>query len=384
MKAQPAVTRREFLRTTGISGLGLAAAGWAGPAFAVQPARAISPGDRVLVVIQLSGGNDGLNTLVPFADGAYYSARPVIAIQPRHVLKLGAGRYQGCLGFHPGLRPLMGLWESGRMAVINGVGYPNSNRSHFRSLEVWHTATENRGVEDGGWIGRSFDSSRPALAVSVGWEAPPALKGSGITGVHLREPAAVFHAEENAGEVAQAALEKTRALLRRAGRGGATYPDTRFAAGLKQIAALVDGGLGARVYHHDITGFDTHASQPAAHGRLWSEVSGGLRSFFADLEARGLADRVVVVGFSEFGRRVAENGSCGTDHGAAGPMFVWGGPVRGGVYGELPSLTDLDDGDLKCTTDFRSVYATLLDGWLGADSKAVFGREFSKLPFLAA
>jgi uncharacterized protein (DUF1501 family) len=378
MKSQAALSRREFLRTTGISGLGLAAAGWA------APARAASPGDRVLVVIQLSGGNDGLNTLVPFADDAYYNARPVIAIQPRHVLKLGAGRCQDYLGFHPAMRPLMGLWESGRMAVINGVGYPGPNRSHFRSLEVWHTAAETGHVDDGGWLGRSFDRSRPALAVSVGWETPPALQGQGIAGVHLHEPATVFHAEEKAGEMARAALEKTRALLQYAGPAAAAYPGTRFASGLKQIAALVDGGLGARVYHHDLTGFDTHSSQPVAHARLWAEVSEGLRAFFTDLEARGLADRVVVAGYSEFGRRVAENGLGGTDHGAAGPMFVWGRPVRGGIYGGLPSLTDLDEGDLKCTTDFRRVYATLLDGWLDADHPAVLGREFSKLPFLAA
>lgn len=377
MKSQPALSRREFLRTTGISGLGLAAAGWA------MPARAVSPADRVLVFIQLSGGNDGLNTLVPFADPAYYSARPVIAIQPRHVLSPGTGRQEG-LGFHPAMRPLMGLWESGRMAVIHGVGYPNPNRSHFRSLEVWHSATENHGMDEGGWVGRCFDRHRPSLAVSVGWEAPASLKGPGLAGVHLHEPASVFHAEEGADEVAQAALEKTRDLLRNPGRAGAVYPDTRFASGLKQIAALVDGGLGARVYHHDITGFDTHSSQPVAHARLWSEVSQGLRAFFTDLEARGLADRVVAVGYSEFGRRVAENGLCGTDHGAAGPMFVWGKPVRGGMYGELPSLTNLDDGDLKCTTDFRSVYATLLDRWLDADHAAVLGREYSRLPFLAA
>ena len=378
MKSQSALTRREFLRTTAASGLGLAATGWA------MPARAVSPDDRVLVVIQLSGGNDGLNTLVPFANDAYYSARPVIAIQPRQVLGLGVRGPREVLGFHPAMRPLMGLWESGRMAVINGVGYPNSNRSHFRSLEVWHSATETHGVDESGWIGRCFDPGRPAVAVSVGWEAPPALKGPGIAGVHLSKPAALFHGSDHAGDAAQAALEKTRALLRSAGRAGAAYPDTRFASGLGQIAALVDGGLGARVYHHDITGFDTHSSQPATHGRLWGEVSQGLRAFFADLEARGLAGRVVVVGYSEFGRRVAENGLCGTDHGAAGPMFVWGGPVRGGVYGESPSLTDLDDGDLKCTTDFRSVYATLLDGWLGADHTAVLGRGFAKLPFLAA
>ncbi len=372
MKSQPALSRREFLRTTG---LGLAAAGWA------LPARAVAPADRVLVVLQLSGGNDGLNTLVPFTDPAYYAARPVIAIQPRHVLGLGAGAQDG-LGFHPALRPLMGLWESGHMAVIHGAGYPNPNRSHFRSLEVWHSATENNGVDESGWIGRCFDPGRPSLAVSIGWEAPAAFKGPGIAGVHLHAPATGFHAD--AGEQAQAALEKTRALLQDAGRPGAAYPESRFASGLKQIAALMDGGLGARVYHHDITGFDTHSSQPVAHARLWSDLSLGLRAFFADLQARGLADRVVVAAYSEFGRRVAENGLGGTDHGAAGPMFVWGKPVRGGLYGERPSLTNLDDGDLKCTTDFRSVYATLLDRWLDADHATVLGRAYSKLPFLAA
>jgi uncharacterized protein (DUF1501 family) len=368
MKSQATLTRREFLQATGVAAAGLAA----------RPARAASPRDRVLVVIQLSGGNDGLNTVVPFRDAAYYSARPVIAVQPRHVLTLGADRP----GFHPSLRPLMGLWESGRMAVINGVGCPNADRSHFRALEMWHTAAE-AGEETCGWISRCFDGRKPALGVSVGMEAPQALKGRGMTGIHLSENPAMFQAEGDAGEVAQAALEKSCDLLRRAGSSGAEYPGTRFATGLKRIAALIDGNLGARVYHHDITGFDTHANEPVTHARLWTEVSEGLRAFFADLEARGLGGRVMAMGFSEFGRRVAENGAFGTDHGAASPMFLWGGPVRGGFYGELPNLTDLDFGDLKCTTDFRSVYATVLDGWLGRNHVAVLGREFSTLPLVA-
>ncbi|MFZ2639959.1 MAG: DUF1501 domain-containing protein [Verrucomicrobiia bacterium] len=377
MKSKPMLTRREFLRTTG-----LAAAGLGASSLAARTASAVSPSDRVLIVIQLSGGNDGLNTVVPFRDAAYYSSRPVIAIQPRHVLPLGIGAHQDRLGFHPSLRPLMGLWESGHMAVINGVGSPNADRSHFRALEMWHTAAES-GEETCGWISRCFDSRPPAIGVSVGTEAPQSLKGRGMAGIHLLGNPAAFRAEGDAGEVAQAAMEKSRDLLRGAGSSGAKYPNTRFAAGLKRIAALIDGGLGARVYHHDITGFDTHANEPATHGRLWTEVSEGLRAFFADLESRGLDNRVVMMGFSEFGRRVAENGSCGTDHGAASPMFIWGRPVRGGIYGEAPNLAELDFGDLKCTTDFRSVYATVLDDWLGANHLAVLGREFSKLPLVA-
>jgi len=378
MKSQPTLTRREFLRTTG-----LAAAGWTASSLATRTARAASPRDRILVVIQLSGGNDGLNTVVPFRDVAYYNARPAIAIQPGHVLKLGGSRYADRLGFHPSLRPLMGLWESGHMAVINGVSCPNADRSHFRALEMWHTAAE-AGEETCGWIGRCFDGNPPTLGVSVGMEAPQALKGHGMAGIHLLENPAAFQSEGNAGEVAQAALDKTRDLLRHAGPSGAKYPNTRFAAGLKRIAALIDGELGARVYHHDITGFDTHANEPATHGRLWAEVSEGLRAFFNDLEERGLGERVMAMGFSEFGRRVAENGSCGTDHGAASPMFIWGRPVCGGIYGEPPNLSDLDFGDLKCTTDFRSVYATVLDRWLGANPRWVLGREFPKLPFVVA
>ena len=377
MRSQPMLTRRDFLRTTG-----LAAAGLSASSLAARTARAISPCDRVLVVIQLSGGNDGLNTVVPFRDAAYYSARPVIAVQPRHVLPLGAGAHQDGLGFHPSLRPLMGLWESGHMAVVNGAGCPNADRSHFRALEMWHTAAE-AGEETCGWISRCFDNHLPAIGVSVGVEAPQALKGRGMAGIHLLENQTTFRTEGDAGEVAQAAMEKSRDLLRCAGPSGAKYPNTRFAAGLKRVATLIDGGLGARVYHHDITGFDTHANEPATHGRLWTEVSEGLRAFFTDLESHGLDDRVVVMGFSEFGRRVAENGSCGTDHGAASPMFIWGKPVRGGIYGEAPNLAELDFGDLKCTMDFRSVYATVVDDWLGANHRVVLGREFSKLPLVA-
>jgi uncharacterized protein (DUF1501 family) len=373
MKSQATLTRREFLRTTGTA---------AGLATAALSARAAVPRDRVLVVLQLSGGNDGLNTVVPFRDAAYYRARPVIAVRPRHVLTLGGAGTDG-LGFHPSLRPLMGLWESGHMAVINGAGVPNADRSHYRALEMWQTALEGGEAGSSGWIGRGFGGGAPVLGVSVGLEAPQALNGRGMAGIHLHEGCGACQTEGDAGEMARAALEKSRALLRRAGPGGAAYPATRFAAGLRRIATLMDGGLGARVYHHDITGFDTHANQPLTHARLWTEVSEGLRAFFGDLEARGLADRVMVMSVSEFGRRVAENGCCGTDHGAASAMFVWGRPVRGGVYGAQPDLGDLDFGDLRVTTDFRRVYATMLDGWLGADSLAALGREYAKLSFVA-
>ncbi len=359
MKQTSTLTRRDFLRTTG---LGLAAASFGAPPLLAQP----SKGERVLVVLELSGGNDGLNTVVPFADDAYHRERPTLAIKPADVLK-GSGHF----GFNKGLRPLMPLWDDGRMAVVNGVGYPEPNRSHFRSMEVWQTASDAGAPEPRGWLGRCFDHAcpdcgRPELAVSVAREVPRAVTGRGGVGV-----------------VADGASENIRAALARGRVNGAAYPDTAYGQGLARIAAMIGGDLEARVYCHEICGFDTHADQAPNHARLWSETSAGLAAFFRDLERRGAAERVLVMAFSEFGRRVTENGSGGCDHGAAGPVFLWGRPVRGGLHGAMPSLTDLDGGDLKMTVDFRSVYATVLEGWMGVKPAHVLGREFPKLSLLA-
>lgn len=359
MNHTPTLTRRDFLRTAGV---GLAAASAGAPSLSAWPSRE----DRVLVVLELSGGNDGLNTVVPIADDAYHRLRPTLAIKPAETLKVGDGA-----GFHKGLRALMTLWERGQMAVVNGAGYPAPNRSHFRSMEIWQTASDAGVAEPRGWLGRYFDHAcpdcgRPELAVSVTREVPRAIMGRGGVGVT---------ADSGAGKI-RAALERGRA-------NSAAYPDTAYGHGLARIAALIGGGLDARVYCHEICGFDTHASQLANHARTWIETSAGLAAFFRDLERRGAADRVLVMAFSEFGRRAVENGAGGCDHGAAGPMFLWGRPVRGGMHGESPALADLDGGDLKMTVDFRSVYATVLDDWLGVKPGHVLGREFPKLGLLA-
>jgi uncharacterized protein (DUF1501 family) len=389
MKPQPVLSRREFLRNSTVTGLGLATASATVPSFIARAALApaLPPReDRVLVVLQLSGGNDGLNTVVPFGDDAYYRERPVIGIKPGNVLRVG-GRYGDYLGFNPALKALMGLWENGQMAVINGVGYPNPNRSHFRSMEIWHTAADADRVEEIGWIGRYFDNAcpgaaAPELALNLSQDMPQAMKGQGGIGVNLEEPADSLDFLSRTPMNAQVVPDKVRELAARARSSPANYPDTRFASGLQTIATMVAGGLGTRIYYHELSGFDTHANEPATHTRLWTELSEGLRAFFADLEHRGIADRVLVMSFSEFGRRVAENGSQGTDHGAAAPLFVWGRHVRGGIHGSHPSLTDLDHGDLKWTVDFRSVYATVLDRWIGASHKLVLGRQFPSLPFV--
>ncbi|MBI5396256.1 MAG: DUF1501 domain-containing protein [Verrucomicrobia bacterium] len=359
MKRTSTLTRRDFLRTTS---LGLAAASVGAPSLLARPSR----GERALVVLELSGGNDGLNTIVPFGDDAYYRERPTLAIKPADVLKIGDR-----LGFNASLKPLMPLWDGGQMAVVNGVGYPNPNRSHFRSMEIWHTAADADATEPHGWLGRYFDHAcpecgTPELAVSVAREVPHAITGRAGVGVAV-----------------DGASEKIGAALARGRVNGAAYPDTTFGHGLAQIAAMVGGGLDARVYCHEICGFDTHANQLPNHARLWNETGAGLAAFFRDLERRGAAERVLVMAFSEFGRRVTENGSDGCDHGAAGPVFLWGRPVRGGLHGVMPGLTDLDGGDLKMTVDFRGVYATVLEGWMGVKPAHVLGREFPKLAVLA-
>jgi uncharacterized protein (DUF1501 family) len=337
-------SRRQLLQ----AGLGSAAALALGHSlpnltFATPPLT----GDNILVVIQLSGGNDGLNTIIPTRSDEYRMARPDIAVTA------GWHRLTDDLAFNPGLKAFKELFDQGRLAVINGCGYPRPSRSHFRSLEIWHTA-------------------EPAKAKPDGW-----LAGAGVKAVNIgpRLPQALVSCEA-AARCAQSIEDF----------GGRPYlTDASYAPGLgKQlelIARLIDAGTDTRVFYCQLTGFDTHANQLGQHQNQLTQLSEAVAAFQGDLSAKGNADRVAVMCFSEFGRRVVQNSSGGTDHGTAGPMFVVGDKVNGGVYGAHPSLADLDDGDLKYTTDFRRVYATVLDKWLDVSSPDVLGNRFEPLAF---
>jgi len=416
------MTRREFVK----KGLTMVAVGWTAPSFLTRTALAMHdpwdvaqvssrpgvPEDRILVVVQMGGGNDGLNTVIPVGDDAYYRARPTLAVPPKEVLQI-----TDALGLHPALARVKPLYDRGAMAIVQGVGYPNPSRSHFKSMEIWQTADPEGRVVRYGWIGRYFDSrcpgcAQPTVGVNVGPVMPLAMQAESGVGVSLETPEAFQWMPAREGIGAQEEQELFRLLnapapnepgaidfLRhtamnayvssgqvrtavRAYRGGVDYPDTRFAASLRLIAQMIAGGLPTRVYYANLSGFDTHAAQRGTHERLLEQLAGGVAAFYADLEAQGNAGRVLMLAFSEFGRRVAENGSGGTDHGTAAPLLLFGTALRGGLYGQPPSLSDLVDGDLRHGIDFRSVYATILERWLGADPQKVLGAPFARVGFL--
>lgn len=416
------MTRREFIH----KGLTIVAMGATAPSFLTRTALAMNnpfdiaqvtsrpgvPDDNVLVVVQLGGGNDGLNTIVPFTDDAYYRARPALAVPRNEVIQV-----TGELGFHPRMAKFKEMQDRGVAAIIQGVGYPNPSRSHFKSMEIWHTADPEGRVMQVGWIGRYFDSKcpvcvEPTAGVNIGPSMPLAMRaegGQGVTldnpdtfqwmpsldGVGAREEQELFKllnapAPNEPGTIdflrhtamnAVLSSERVREAMRQY-KGGIDYPNNRFASSMRLIAQMIAGRLPTKVYYAHMTGFDTHAGQLGVHATLLEQLSTGVDAFYHDLEAQGNADRVIVLAFSEFGRRIAENGSAGTDHGTAAPIFVFGKRIKPGFHGQQPNLTDIADGDLKHSIDFRSVYATVLDKWLGADPTKILGADFERIPFL--
>lgn len=390
--------RRQWLHALGAAGLSTGLAPGA--------ARAATSGrERILVVIELSGANDGLNTLVPYADDAYYRLRPRIGLRPQRVRRIDDHH-----GFNPTMSGFERLYKDGRMAIVHGCGYAQPSFSHFTSAAYWHTGVPNGG-EPYGWLGRLADAIDPAdtpnflvniderqsLAVRAARHVPVvfdnperfARKGLIQSRALLDEPAAADGAQGSRrflDEVAASARQAS-SQVRAAWENYRTPVDYGIIAlDLPKVAAMIHAGLQTRLFHlsYRHNAFDTHVQQNEQHGRLLSYTSDAIAGFIKDLERIGRADDVTVLVFSEFGRRAAENTSLGTDHGTANHMYVIGKPVRGGHYGQMPSLTDLDEGgNLKFTTDFRRVYATLIEGWLGAQGTAVFAERFETFPLFA-
>jgi uncharacterized protein (DUF1501 family) len=365
----------------------------------------------ILVIVQLSGGNDGLNTIIPYGFGGYYDARPTLKIAEKDVLDL-----DGQVGFHPSLKGLKSLYDNGKVAVIQGVGYPKPDHSHFRSMEIWQTAEPEK-YSRSGWMGRYVEtslmnSSNPLKAVQIGNNANKSFN-SEIVGVPViqsiesfnffdpKTPAADRNRLSQAFNDMYAPMRQSVQLQVTCQRGKdaydsvqaihslsngymnkVEYQNNQFAKDLKLVVRMLAGSSGTRVFNVNLGGFDDHADEKGQHARLLEQLDQGLAAFYADLEAHGLQDRVVTMAFSEFGRRVKENGSGGTDHGTAAPMFVLGGKVKGGMYGQQPGLTNLDNGDLKYEVDFRSVYYTVMDNWLKGDAQGILGRPFEKLGFV--
>lgn len=415
------LNRRTFLQqvgTTGIFSIGVAT-----PAFLARAARAAdaqatadSTG-RVLVLVQLAGGNDGLNTVIPHGDAEYYKARPGIGIPQAGVLRINEQ-----LGLHPQMTGFKQLYDDGRLAIVQGIGYANPDRSHFRSMDIWHSARPDADYTQDGWLGRGLDHTAAQHAGSLRAMAlgtnrlPLALLGSKVNvpsisdlrGYHLEPGTGPDRplqrrligelAERSAGPRAGAAAGNLDFLRQTAQtaftsadrlkevtasyKPAASYPANGLGEKLKTVAQIIAGDLGTRVVFVSLDGFDTHAQQAGAHQGLLAELSSAVHAFFQDLKGHRLDERVVLATFSEFGRRVKENGSLGTDHGAASQVFVAGPTVKGGLLGPHPSLTDLVEGDLKFHTDFRSVYATLLTKVLEWPVEPVLGATFPLVDFV--
>ena len=415
-------TRREFL-SFGARGAGLVALGNAAPGFLVNTARAIgedaSDKDRrIVVLVKLAGGNDGLNTLVPVNDRTYYKYRPNLAIPKEEALMISED-----FGFHPAAAGLKQLFGDGNLAVIQDVGYPNSTRSHFSGQDFYE---RGGGLEfvGSGWLGRYLDavippdqarrSSTPA-ATHISRHLPIVLRSkkpqpvfsmlsSDIRRLMQRAMAKDETAEllrntiEAAGKEKNQMVdylsvaymnaliteEKVRDVIRDY-KADTEYPQSNLAADMRAVAAMISAGMGTRIYSVEIGGFDTHSNQDTRHTQLLTELSGALSSFLADLEGKKLADQVLVMPFSEFGRRPYENGSAGTDHGSNSVFFVAGGAVNGGLYGKHPSIPKDQRSDLQFTKksiDFRQLYATVLGKWLGADPKPILNEDYEQLEFL--
>ncbi|QJW99891.1 DUF1501 domain-containing protein [Frigoriglobus tundricola] len=370
------LTRRSLLKSAPLLSLAPTV-----PAFLMRTARAAGPKPdaRALVVVQLDGGNDALNTVVPFADPDYAKLRPKLKLDPKGLVKLN-----DAVGLHPALKPLDKLWAGGRLAVLPGVGYPNPNRSHFESMAIWHTARfDNEEARTSpGWIGRALDAGGGESCV-VAPDAPRAVRGRRASIVTLTraedlllsDPVVVraaVGAPTKEGDLlafvrrqaadATAGAEQVAAKARN--KSDAEYPATGLGQKLQLVARMLKAGFLTRVYYTSQSGYDTHAQQGFAHRQLLDEFAGAVSAFFADLAAAKLDDRVALVAFSEFGRTIKENGSLGTDHGTAGCVFVAGGGVKGGVRGTQPSLTVLVGGEPEMTTDFRAVYSAVLTDWL--------------------
>ena len=376
------------------------------------------PDDRVLVVVQLGGGNDGLNTVIPYGDDAYYKARAGLGIRPNDLLRIpGADG----IGFHPQLRSFLELHESGVLSTVQGVGYPNPNRSHFTSMDIWHTA-DPVNPNTTGWLGRYFDntcngSPLPESGIAIGKEAPHALQGEINKPVAFENPAffrwigqELHNSLEdpylkinnpqiddnmsggNSSIVddsqlafltrtsmnAQIASDKVRRAV--ALEPLVEYPNGQFARQMQMVAAMIRAGLKTKVYYVSLGGFDTHAGQAGTHANLLGQLGAALQAFYKDLVEQYNSDRVLTMVFSEFGRRVSQNASGGTDHGTAAPVWLMGPMVRSGLLGPHPSLTNLDEGDLKFNVDFRTIYAAILEQWFKADSRAVLQQQFNQLP----
>ena len=395
------IKRREFLQIGS-----LATASLMLPKFlqAFEKKNMVPAGNKVVVVIQFSGGNDGLNTVIPITNDLYYKGRPAIGITKDKAINLTTD-----VGLNPALASFKGLYDDGSLSILNSVGYPNPDRSHFRSMDIWQSASDSDKYVNTGWLGRYLDAQcsgcdKPTQALEIDDMLSLALKGDIQKGLAFKDPRRLYsssnekfykdiNAAHHQSEETVDYLYKTMsATLSSADYifeqsklhpTGQTYPGTELGKNLKTIASLILSEINTKVYYVSLGSFDTHVNQEAQQKRLFTELSDAVKAFTDDLKKNNRFDDVLLMTFSEFGRRVAQNASNGTDHGTANNMFfISGGLKEKGVLNDLPDLNDLNDGDLKHKVDFKNVYATVLNKWLGSDDAAILGKKYDHLNFI--
>lgn len=397
--------RRQFLKSGGLAAAGTLLI----PRFlqALQWQQGSTPlgGERVLVVIQLSGGNDGLNTVIPFQNDIYYQLRPKLALPKAELATLTQEA-----ALHPSLSAFRDLYNNGELTILNNVGYPNPDRSHFRSMDIWHTASASNEYLHTGWLGRYLDATcigctTPTQVLELDDTLSLALKGAQHKGISFKEPGRLYTTSQSpafAGLLQQHThghhpmadylyrtladtLQSADAIHQAAKKQIAqpSYPNSGLARSLKTIGSLIGGGLHTSVYYASIGSFDTHINQQPQHQRLLKELNDAVAAFVADLKQQNRFNDVLIMTFSEFGRRAAQNASGGTDHGTANNMFLIGGALqKKGLYNPMPSLQNLDNGDLMYQIDFRSVYHTILQNWLQTNASQILGKPFQSLSFV--
>jgi uncharacterized protein (DUF1501 family) len=397
------IKRRRFLQTGS-----LATASVLIPGFlkAFERPRLVPPGNKVLVILQLNGGNDGLNTIIPVRNDVYYRERSKLGISREQAIRLNDEA-----GIHPALSTFRDLYDEGHIGILHSAGYPNPDRSHFRSMDIWQTASSSREYINTGWIGRWLDAQcpgcdRPTQALEIDDTLSLAMKGERIKGISFRDPARLysmsrdkyFHEliannQDSKPDDARNYLYKILAETvagaeyiydqSRVHPSSASYPKTELGRNLQTISSLILSDINTKVYYVSIGSFDTHVNQQATQQRLFAEMNDAIQAFVAELKTNGRFEDVLLMSFSEFGRRVSQNASGGTDHGTANNMFlISGGLKQKGMINSMPDLSDLMDGDLKYQVDFRDVYATILNKWLGADDQAILGRKSAHLEFI--
>jgi uncharacterized protein (DUF1501 family) len=363
-------------------------------------------GNKVVVILQLSGGNDGLNTVIPVRNDIYYKERPRLGITRQKALSLTDEA-----GLHPALTAFKELYDDGSLAILNNVGYPNPDRSHFRSMDIWHTASQSNEYWTNGWVGRYLDAQcagcdKPTQAIEIDDVLSLALKGDDMKGIAVKDPRRLYgtanekffrdvmkNHQDEAGEQPVDYLYKTMAETlssadyifkqSRMHPTNAEYPKTDLANSLKTIASLIYSEINTKVYYVSLGSFDTHINQDGQQQRLFTEMNDAVKAFVKDLKEQNRFQDVMLFTFSEFGRRVAQNASNGTDHGTANNMFlISGGLKQKGIINPLPNLSDLNEGDLKYNVDFKNVYATVLKKWLNADDKKILTKQYDYMNFI--